>query len=394
MELQVSITHHTTESIVAKQARPAPLITLENPVSHNFATFIMGNSQHCTGVVEENSHKGKSLVICGAGPTLRDTAPQEIPKADVVWGCNSAGPWLLKEGYKVDAFFTVDQTSEMLAEWSTVPDVEYLVASSVHPHLIELLMMHDRRFTMFHNYVGIRPDSVCEDCSTVGVYRATKCPACGSANVLSRHGPVAYSVCFDCNADGKFRAEKCEKCGSTNVESNYLEYEDYMYASLYPSTIRAGSGLNTVNRAIDVANFMGFDSITVLGADCCLKVKRPMPNAPHGSPEHMKWLEEETIMHADGGSALASGQSPLTMSAVIDPGTPDARVRRGKGRHFETKVDLVVSAVWLTQMEKHLKGKLRLVGDTLPVALRKKNNAYLMRLPTLNGMENTLPFVK
>lgn len=360
------------------------VIRLQNPVSHNFAPFIMGNSQHCTKVVEENSAEGQHIVICGAGPSLAEEAEEWCKKGDQVWGCNSALPWLYKHGHNPTHGFTVDQTSEMLAEWSTTPDVEYLIASSVHPHLVEMLMMRERSYTMFHNYVGISPDSICEDCKTVGKYRAPQCESCGSTNMLPRHGPVAYAVCFECNWSGGYGAATCGECGSDNVRSNAMDYETYMYSSLYPATVMAGAGLNTVTRAIDVAMFMGAGQITVLGADCCLRVKSPRPaDAIPGSEAHMKWLREETIMHADGGSALASGASPITLFATIDAGTPDGRVRRGKGRHFETKVDLIVSAVWLVELEKKMKGRLRIIGDTLPGALRKKNRAYLMRLPTL-----------
>ncbi len=339
-------------------AKQEQSIVLMNPVADHYATWVIGNAQYCDNVVQQNSHAGQTLVICGAGPSLRETAEVEIPKADVVWGCNSAGPWLVKRGYKCDAFYTVDQTSEMLQEWHTAPDVEYIVASTVHPHLVEYLLDRKRRITFHHNFVGMK------------------------------RAPVGYSVCMDCSHTSDFKADFCDNCKSAALERGMSSYEDWLYMALYPGTVRAGSGLNTVTRAIDVAMFMGFAKIIVLGADCCLRVKSPCPqDAVPGTPEHRKWLEEETMMHADGGNALASNATPLTLGGVIDPGTKDGRIRRGKGVRFETKADLVISAVWLVHMERQSKGRIRLAGDGLPTALRKKSNAFLERLPTLVGSD-------
>jgi hypothetical protein len=198
--------------------------------------------------------------------------------------------------------------------------VEYLVASSVHPHLTEHLTAHGRRVRFFHNYVGLK------------------------------ERPVSY--------DGRD-----------------MSYEDWMYSALYPATVRVGSGLNAVNRAVDLALFMGFERITVLGADCALRIKSPPPDAPHGSPAHLRWLREDTVMHADGGSALASNASPMTLGGVID------------GRYWESKPDMIISAVWLAKFEQLHRGRLVLVGDTLPNALKDKPDEYLRRLPALTDRD-------
>jgi hypothetical protein len=161
-----------------------------------------------------------------------------------------------------------------------------------------------------------------------------------------------------------------------------LSYEDYLYVNLYPGTIRAGSGLNSVTRAIDVARFMGFSRITVLGADCALRLKSKPCTAPAGSKEHLDWLRNETIMHADGGSALASNATPVTLGGEIDAGTEDDTIRPGHGEWWETKPDLMISAVWLQQMARKLP-ELELIGHTLPNALAKKSRAYLSRLPKM-----------
>ena len=342
-------------------------IQLQSPVANHFESFIFGNAlhalaiareqidpimpdqcaaidalglspqdqivrfmplvlDHCpdTPVVHEGSAEGQHLVICGAGPSLADHAEEYCRTADQLWGCNSALTWLVAHGYPVTHGFAVDQTPDMLTEWHSAPDVEYLVASTCHVHLIDYLRGTGRRVRFFHNYVGIRKPHV---------------------EWPDAHGVLKRS-----------------------------EYEDWLYALLYPGTVRAGSGLNAVTRAIDVALCMGFATITVLGADCSLKVTSPRPDgACVGSPEHLAWLRESVIMHADGGHALASGATMVTLEGEID------------GRLWTSKPDMMISAVFLAQMEKKLKGKLRLIGDTLPNAIKGKPASFLNRLPSLVG---------
>jgi hypothetical protein len=101
-------------------------------------------------VLHENEHAGKSLALCGAGPSL------DVSKidSDVVYACNSALPWLVDHGVAVDAGVSIDQSEQMLKEWENPPDVEYLVASTVDPRLVQQLQDHGRSVRFFHSYVG------------------------------------------------------------------------------------------------------------------------------------------------------------------------------------------------------------------------------------------------
>jgi hypothetical protein len=298
----------------------APGITLENPVAHHFESFIAWNATVAERVVEAGSATGQHIVICGAGPSLRDTIAEHAGTADQLWGCNSALPWLAERGYPVTHGFTIDQTTEMVNEWWSAPDVEYLVASTVHPHLRKYLMHHKRRLTFFHNYCGIAKPPV-------------------------------------------------------QMDGGMMSYEDWLYSGLFTGTVRVGSGLNSVPRAIDVALYMNAAKVTVLGADCALRFSVAPPVAEINSPEYRQWLETCTELHADGGHAMASRATPLTLFGEID------------GRPWLTKVDMIVSAVFLEKMRRALNGRLVLVGDTLPVALRDKSDEYLATLPKLVGKD-------
>lgn len=278
-------------------------------------------------VVQEDEAKGQTLVLCGAGPSLRDHAAEYCAGADQVWGCNSAMTWLHDNGHRVTHGFTVDQTPHMVEEWQSTPNVEYLIASTVHPDLTELLRDGGRRYRMFHNFVGIQEQPV---------------PLVDAGHL------------------------------------SYMPYEDWLYATLFPFTMRSGSGLNAVTRALDVAHFMGFEKIHVLGADCSLRFASPVPDSGFGSPEYMEWLRTQTVMHADGGNAIASDATPITLHGEID------------GRVWLTKPDMAISAQWLVKMARRSEGRIELVGDTLPNALMAKDEAFMQRLPNFVDADGNL----
>jgi len=310
----------------AKRKKPngvpdqTPMVKLTNPVRHHFPAFIVGNaiqvqwtdaSQRAGSqsgvrlgwqVVKPGTGRGKSLVICGAGPSLADHADL-CDEADEVWGTNSAATWLWNNGHKVTHGYTVDQTPHMVEEWFDAPPIDYLLASSCHPHLVEYLLDRGRRVEIFHNFVGIRD-------------------------------------------------------------------EEFLYSYCYQPTVMVGSGLNAVTRAIDLGLYGQFESIKVIGADCAFRTTAPCPQVPDGSPEHMRWLREHTIMHADGGNALASQATPVTFGGIIDD------------REWQTKPDMVITAVFLVKMAQAIP-HLELIGDTLPNALMDKDDDFLRRLPTL-----------
>lgn len=334
------------------ESKPQQRIELRNPVTAHFEAFIFGNSLKCEHVAVPDSKIGRTLTICGAGPSLVPHA-ERTRETDDVWACNSAMPWLIEHGYPVTHGVTVDQTPAMVNEWRSAPDVEYLVASTIHPHLTEHLLERGRRLTWFHNFVGLAKPPVvfCE---------------CGHDHELSECGTRYESRCV-----------QPDECECAEYRPRMIGYEDWLYITLYPLTIRAGSGLNTVTRAIDLALVMGYDRIQVLGADCALHVKSPLPkHVKQGSAAHRAWLQSETVMHADGGHALASGATPVTIEGDID------------GRLWVTKPDMAISAVFMLRLQEAIGvDRLEYVGDTLPNALRGKSDDFIARLPTLMGSD-------
>ena len=304
-------------------------IQLGNPVADHFEAFIAGNATKCEAVVEGGVGAGKTVVICGAGPSLRDHLDR-LEEGDEVWGINSAAPWLYENGHRVTHGFSIDQTPTMLKEWVEAYPLEYRIASTCHPHLVDHLTLHGRRVEFFHNYVGLKKP------------------------------PVQFE-----DDEGNVRSEM---------------YEDWLYMLLYDGTVRAGNGLNGVSRAIDVARFMAFDRITKgdprkIAADCAMGADAVPEDMDRSGPEYIAWLEANTDFHVGGGSAVENGQSPLILQGEID------------GRLWTTKPDLMITAVTLAKFLQGEVPNLEVVGDVLPNALRHKDQAFFDQLPKLtNGV--------
>lgn len=260
-------------------------VRLVNPSAPDFASFIRENAGCCTAVAQRGSAKGRSLGICGAGPSLAENAT--ALDTDDVWAINSALGWMAEHGHRVTHGFTVNSLDAAL--WLNPPAIPYLVASSTHPAIVGRLLEAGRQVTVFHNLIELRE-------------------------------------------------------------------QDQLYTELYPPTVLAGAGLNAVTRAIDVARFMGYGRIDVLGADCAFR----------GDAIHV--------------TGAAPNWEHAVMEATID------------GRLWRSTADMWISANWLTRFERA--GCVRLVGDTLPVALRSKSLAYLDRLPhSVDGRNRRIPIV-
>jgi hypothetical protein len=188
-------------------------VELRLPTRDRFFGNITENATFGLPMVKPDSRVGKSVNICGAGPSLNDVS---LPLSDEVWATNSALPHLYKQGVRVTHGFTIDQGPEMLGEWSETFPVEYLVASSVTPELVKHLKANKRKVRLFHNYTGISP----------------------------KDDP---------------------------------EQEMNLYRTLYPTSVQAGHGLNAVPRAVCLAVAMGFKTIRVIGADCGTSGHDSMP---------------------------------------------------------------------------------------------------------------------
>ena len=132
---------------------------------------------------------------------------------------------------------------------------------------------------------------------------------------------------------------------------NYVAWSEYAddefghYNNDWPPAYMLGTGATVVPRVIGLAAWMGFERIDVHGADCA--------------------LGDGDIAHANGETAVQAFTNPVLMGGEIN------------GRNYRTRPDLLMAAVDLARAVQSNPGHVRLIGDTLAVALQAKPDAYL-----------------
>lgn len=117
--------------------------------------------------------EGRSLAICGAGPSL--VQPEGY---DEVWACNRAV-------HHVEATHGVciDPSPVMSDVWASPPEAVYFLASVVSPDLVDHLLGFGRRVAFFHSLQTTRQEPETE---LYGRLYARTCLAHSGMNVAAR----------------------------------------------------------------------------------------------------------------------------------------------------------------------------------------------------------------
>lgn len=98
-----------------------------------------------------------------------------------------------------------------------------------------------------------------------------------------------------------------------------------------------GIGATIVPRLIALAAWLGYRRIDIYGADCA--------------------FVDDDVVHANGGTAGEVYVAPVILEGTF------------RGKTWRTRPDLLMSAVDLARQVRQHPGNIRLIGDTLPVAL-------------------------
>jgi len=301
---------------------------LSMPNQSGLFAQIAANAKYAKVMAAPGTARGRTVSICGAGPSLAAELAN-LQGSDDVWACNSALPYLMDRDQRVTHAFGIDQGEAMLGpdEWQRTFPVHYYVASSVHPKLVRHLTRRHRRLTFFHSYLGIPDDP-------------------------------AWVRPADCPPD--------------------VTQEMYLYTRKYQDSVQVGYGLNAVPRAVCLALFLGYDQIRVYGADCACQPDAPkMPMM--ATPEYADWMRG-LVMYADGRTAATYGTDAVMAEAVID------------GRRWHTRPDMVISARHLIDLCTQYAGRVILYGDTLPTVIASKGASFMDRMPALTGVGQVTGF--
>lgn len=324
---------------------------LTMPEADNLFEHIKYNAQYVKKTVgpRGGEKRGKKLVICGAGPSLRDYLRAPHWRADEVWACNSAVPYLMERDQYVTHAVAIDCSDGMLSDWEKTYDLEYIVATSIHPKLTDHLRKEKRRLRWFHNYLGI-PDP----------------------------------------PDWKPPQDWIDRytAGGLPRDQYKWAYEVYLYDTLFPPTCQPQYGLNVVARALCMAVWLGFDKIRIWGADCAGVIegesRMPAFDKDNPSPEFVDWFQKyrmpdanspdyeawmkTLVMYADGRTALEvySKTGAIVQSPLLN------------GRHWHTRADMMITAEHIAHIMRvdPIPGRIELMGDTLPGALLSQTQEF------------------
>lgn len=129
---------------------------------------------------------------------------------------------------------------------------------------------------------------------------------------------------------------------------NYVGWGDdeieFYNSHPWPASFMMATGATVLSRTIGLAAWMGFRRIDVYGGDCSFT---------------------NGIAHANGETIEEAFGVTSVMQGEID------------GRTFQTRPDMLMCAVDLVRLVTAYPGRIRLMGDTLPVALMGYDDAFL-----------------
>ena len=157
---------------------------------------------------------------------------------------------------------------------------------------------------------------------------------------------IPYFVASSCDPAviAHLRAHGCQLFWFHNYVG--LTEEPAIY-NTWPNGFMVGEGMTVVSRFLGLAQWMGIERMDVYGADCAF------------GPDDQA--------HANGENAEAAYGNPLVMVGKLPP----------SDREWRTRPDMLRDAVHLVKRVRAANGRIRLMGDTLPVALLGKTDDYL-----------------
>lgn len=117
------------------------------------------------------------------------------------------------------------------------------------------------------------------------------------------------------------------------------------YREEWAPSFMVATGATVVGRTIGLAAWMGFRRVDVYGADCS--------------------FGPEDIAHANGDTCEEAYGQTMTLQGQVG------------GRTWKVRADMLMSAVDLVRRLNEHPGRIRLMGDTLPVALMGMDDEYL-----------------
>ena len=285
-------------------------------------------------VVKKDSHAGEKAIICSTGSTIKNKTVmrqvKKLAKTHVVFGLKETIPYLKKNKVKVTYTVAMDPGGERQVKRTPIDtDVIYCLASTCHPSLYDHVKGAGCKIKVFHS-------------------------ACGESEAVYEPG-VLHKVTENDYAvmNGEFVLKTVDGEYEFCPLVSFLKPEVDIYWDLFKGYAATMCGGFTVtNRALALANYMGFKEIVMAGTD-------------------FGWRREGDSHYSDLVKVAANDESYMSDSGEVD------------GVEWFTKPDQLASAADVAKKIKA--GEVTVLGDSLAVALSKREDSFLNNIVRIEG---------
>ena len=308
---------HMSPRLAKKATESGQKVKFVNPNTDNYENNIRSCAARNLPMPQKNSFPPHTTaVVCGSGPSLKD--PIVVAR--------------IREVYEQGAvLFACKAAIKFLHGQGMTP--RYGVSMDPGAHIAD-------------------PRKIFKAPGVTHIIASTSDPELFDYLLGPEHGDPADVWAFHsaCGFNKKITADEYEQADDTvklcyvRMESGeYYTDEQTMYAALFPSADVMGGGFNVVNRTVSLARYMGAEKIILAGADS-------------------GWRDNDQ-MYVDG----PAHRPGVDMN---DGGKVD-------GKNWNTRPDMLASAVSLARVAQKDGDKFEILGDTLPASLRKRDDAFL-----------------
>jgi hypothetical protein len=284
-------------------------------------------------MVGKDRHNGEKALIVSTGPSITNKKVmkqiKKMAKKSVVFGLKESIPYLRERGVKVTYSVSMDPGGERQVKRTPIDkNVTYCLASSCHPMLYDHLLESQCKIEVFHSACGhVEPDYEPGILIEYGVGEQTK--------YSIRRG----TEIFDTEEGYPF-------CSMIPL----LRTEVDVYHDLFGCADTMQGGFTVTNRTLALAKYMGFSDITMAGTD-------------------FGWRNKGGSHYSDLVKVPSMDDNFMEDHGVVD-GTP-----------WFTRPDQLASACDVARRIK--KGEVKVIGDSLAVALSKRDDSFLDKVVQL-----------
>lgn len=276
-------------------------------------------------MVQRDKHKGASCVIVSTAPSLNTKAvlskiKKLYKRGTTVFALKEAIPLLEDKGIKVTYSCSMDPGgARQVSRTPARKGVTYCVASSCNPMLFDHLLANECEVNVFHSACGHQESAY-------------------ERGILMQASPSEYAT-----VEGEFLLKTFDGFEFSPLVP-LLRSEVDVYQEFFDNADVMQGGYTVTNRCLALAKYMGFSSVTLAGTDFGWRVK--------GGSNYVNSVDVEV----------------LDPNYMTDHGAID-------GKEWYTKPDQLASAVDVARKIKA--GDVKVIGDSLAVALSKHDEAFL-----------------